>query len=44
MSKYRHLRELLREAYPLYNKKIRVDEVMKRIEKIRDDEKQKRPS
>jgi hypothetical protein len=43
MSKYQHLRELLREAYPLYNSKTRVDEVMERIEKIRDAEKKKQP-
>jgi len=43
MSKYQYLRELLREAYPLYNQK-RVDEVMKRIEKIHDAEKKKKSS
>ena len=43
MSKYRHLREALRDAYPLYNPKI-VEKVMKRIEKIRDTERQKQSS
>ena len=43
MSKYQYLRELLREAYPLYNQK-RVDEVMKRIEEIHDAEKKKQSS
>ena len=43
MSKYRELQEALRNAYPLYNPKI-VDKVMKRIEKIRDTERQKQSS
>ena len=43
MSRYRDLQEALRDAYPLYNPKI-VDKVMKRIEKIRDTEKQKQSS
>ena len=43
MSKYRELQEALRNAYPIYNPKI-VDKVMKRIEKIRDTERQKQSS
>ena len=43
MSKYQYLRELLREAYPLYDKTM-VEEIMKRIEKIHDTEKEKQPS
>ena len=43
MSKYRNLQEALRNAYPIYNPKI-VDKVMKRIEKIRDTERQKQSS
>ena len=43
MSRYRDLQEALRNAYPLYNPKI-VDKVMKRIEKIRDTERQKQSS
>ena len=43
MSKYRELQEALRNAYPIYIPKI-VDKVMKRIEKIRDTERQKQSS
>ena len=43
MSKYRELQEAMRNAYPIYNPKI-VDKVMKRIEKIRDTERQKQSS
>ena len=43
MSKYRELQEALSNAYPIYNPKI-VDKVMKRIEKIRDTERQKQSS
>lgn len=43
MSRYRDIQEALKDAYPLYNPKI-VDKVMKRIEKIRDTEKEKQSS
>ena len=43
MSKYCYMRELLREAYPAYNKEM-VEQVMRRIEKIRDTERKKQSS
>tara|TARA_Y100001937_G_scaffold128213_1_gene203054 strand:- start:6493 stop:6624 length:132 start_codon:yes stop_codon:yes gene_type:complete len=43
MSKYDYMRELLREAYPAYNKEM-VEQVMRRIEKIRDTERKKQSS
>jgi len=43
MSKYRYLRELLREAYPLYNPKM-TDEIMRRVKDIRDTKKDKQAS
>lgn len=43
MSKYRHIREALQDAYPLYNPKL-TEQIMKRIEKIRDAEKKKQSS
>ena len=43
MSKYRYLKELLREAYPLYNPKL-AEQVMKRVKEIRDAEKEKKSS
>ena len=43
MSKYRYLRELLREAYPLYNPKM-TDEIMRRVKEIRDTKEKKHAS
>jgi 5-bromo-4-chloroindolyl phosphate hydrolysis protein len=43
MSKYRYLREILREAYPKF-KPEQVEKIMKRIKEIRDTEKQKQSS
>jgi hypothetical protein len=44
MSKYQYLRDLLQEAYPLYLTPKMTDEIMRRIEEIRDTEKQKESS
>ena len=43
MSKHSYLKEILREAYPIYNKEI-VEKVMKRIEKIEANKGKKQPS
>ena len=43
MSKYRYLRELLREAYPLYSPKM-TDEIMRRVKEIRDPKKREQAS